>query len=300
MRPDRDTALRPRPARAPEALGRAALLTLALIGPPGLARAEDAPTDTVRARRACFSDNVRVTGYLMPRRPAYVSINIEGYRVSDVLVQEGDPVSAGQELARVAKIGADDSVAQMLAPSNLAKLPNSISLKASAAGTVTRSTAKVGQLVSPQMDPLFQIALDRDLDLMVQVPSLYISKIRAGAESRILIGNDLALRGEVRMAATDVDPATQFGRAFVSVPAHADLRPGMFARALIDTARSCGIAVPRAAILRRSDTTSVQVVRGGRIETRRVVVGSSSEDDVEIRSGVGEGDTVVAKAGTAF
>ncbi|MGY2051580.1 efflux RND transporter periplasmic adaptor subunit [Methylobacterium sp. JK268] len=288
MRPDRPEACRRSPVL---------LLVLALSAP---ARAEEAPTDTTRARRACFSDTMRVTGYLMPRRPAYVSINIEGYRVSDVLVQEGDGVTAGQELARVAKIGADDSVAQMLAPSNLAKLPNSISLKASAAGTVTRSTAKVGMLISPQMDPLFQIALDRDLDLVVQVPSLAVATIRAGAESRILIGNDLQLRGDVRVPATDVDPATQFGRAYLSVPAHPDLRPGMFARAVIDTARSCGVAVPRAAILRRSDTTSVQVVRGGRIETRRVTVGSSSEDDVEIRGGLSEGDTVVAKAGTAF
>jgi multidrug efflux pump subunit AcrA (membrane-fusion protein) len=86
----------------------------------------------------------------------------------------------------------------------------------------------------------------------------------------------------------------------LSVTAHPDLRPGMFARALVDTARSCGVAVPRSAILRRSDTTSVQVVRNGRISVRRVVVGSSSEDDVEIRSGVAEGDVVVANAGTAY
>ncbi|ACL56337.1 efflux RND transporter periplasmic adaptor subunit [Methylobacterium nodulans] len=293
MRPDRETALHRRRTGA-------LLVALCLAAPvvaPVLA-AEDAPTDTIRARPACFSDNVRVTGYVMPRRQSYVSLNLDGYRVSDVLVHEGDSVAAGQELVRLNRIGADDPVAQAMAPPT--RLPATLTLKASAAGTVVRSTARVGGLTSAQMEPLFQISLDRELDLMVQVPSLYVSKIRAGAESRILVGSELELRGEVRVPATDVDPATQFGRAFLSVSAHPDLRPGLFARALIDTARSCGVAVPRSAILRRSDTTSVQVVRGGRIEIRRVVVGSSSEDDVEIRSGLSEGETVVAKAGTAF
>jgi HlyD family secretion protein len=281
--------------RDPGRLLAAALLLLLAALP---ARAEDAAPETVRARRACFSDEVRVTGYLMPRRQAFVSLNVDGYRVSDVLVQEGDAVASGQELVRLTRIGADDPAAA--ANPAAQRLPTVVSLKAPSAGTVTRSTARVGALTSPQMDPLVQLALDRDLDLMVQVPSLYVPKIRAGAETRILVGSDLELRGEVRVPATDVDPATQFGRAFLSVAPHPDLRPGMFARALVDTARSCGVAVPRSAILRRSDTTSVQVMRGNRIEIRRVVVGSSSEDDVEIRSGVQEGDTVVANAGTAF
>ncbi|GJE02060.1 efflux RND transporter periplasmic adaptor subunit [Methylobacterium isbiliense] len=292
MRPDRDRV----PAAALRLAGTI-LLACGLSGAAAAAEGETAP-ETVRARRACFSDNVRVTGYLMPRRQAFVSLNVDGYRISDVLVQEGDTVTAGQDLVRLVRIGADDPAAAARAQPSA--LPASFTLKAPAAGTVNRSTARVGALTSVQMEPLLQLSLDRDLDLMVQVPSLYIAKIRAGAESRILVGNDLELPGEVRVPATDVDPATQFGRAMLSVTAHPDLRPGMFARALVDTARSCGVAVPRSAILRRSDTTSVQVVRNGRISVRRVVVGSSSEDDVEIRSGVAEGDVVVANAGTAY
>ncbi|GJD53949.1 hypothetical protein OPKNFCMD_6729 [Methylobacterium crusticola] len=294
MRPD------PRPARPPVArVPGAVLLAGALACGLAAARAAEAepPRDaapaTVAARKACFSDTVRVTGYLTPRRESYVTLNFEGFRIAEVFVQEGDTVSAGQDLIRFVRAVVDDPVMST-------RLPTTFTLKAPQAGTVARSIAQVGVLTSAQSEPLIRIVADRDLDLNVQVPSLYITRIRAGAPTRILVGADTELKGEVRIPATDVDPATQFGRAVLTVPPAPGLRPGLFARALIDAAGSCGLAVPRSAILRRSDTTSVQVMREGRIETRRVVVGFSSEDEVEIRGGLTEGEPVVANAGMAF
>ncbi|TGE01276.1 efflux RND transporter periplasmic adaptor subunit [Methylobacterium nonmethylotrophicum] len=281
----------------------ARLLALGLAaGVPGLAVAAGVPSEptvTIRARKACFSDSVRVTGYVMPRREAYVTYPVEGYRVAEVLVQEGDTVSAGQELVRLARIAPEEGAAA--GSPMAARMPATLALKAPDAGVVGRSTGQVGALTGPQAEPLVRLITDRELDLMVQVPSLYVTKVRQGAATRILTESGAALRGEVRLPATDVDPATQFGRALVSLPANAGLRPGQFAGALVDTASSCGIAVPRSAILRRSDLTSVQVMaRDGRIDTRRVTIGFSSEDEVEIRSGLAEGEAVVANAGMAF
>src|SRR5215831_3873186 len=50
---------------------------------------------------ACFSDLVRVTGFIVPRREAVVGVDQEGSRVTDVLVHEGDMVAENQELARL-------------------------------------------------------------------------------------------------------------------------------------------------------------------------------------------------------
>ena len=90
------------------------------------------------------------------------------------------------------------------------------------------------------------------------------------------------------------------GRFEVSVIPNASLRSGMFVRVLVDTGRSCGVAVPRSALLRQNDATSVQVLKDGKVEPRRVVVGLSSEDKVEIRQGLAEGESVVANASLAF
>jgi multidrug efflux pump subunit AcrA (membrane-fusion protein) len=251
----------------------------------------------VPATRECFSDNVRVTGYLMPRREAYVAMNQEGFRIAEVLAQEGDQVSADQELVRLTRLGPADPRA---AAAGQAGAPATIALRAPAAGVIARSTARVGALTNPRGEPLFRITVDPALDAVIEVPSLYVTKIRAGAPARLFFEDGLELGGSVRVPASDVDPATQFGRARVAVTPNPALRAGMFASALIDTARSCGIAVPRSAIMRQNDTASVQVLRDGRVELRRVRVGLSSEDNVEIREGLSEGESVVANAGLAF
>jgi HlyD family secretion protein len=55
--------------------------------------------------------------------------------------------------------------------------------------------------------------------------------------------------------------------------------------------------VPLTAVLYGNGGTVVQVVKRARIETKRVEVGLLSGGQVEIREGVAEGDTVVARAG---
>jgi multidrug efflux pump subunit AcrA (membrane-fusion protein) len=55
--------------------------------------------------------------------------------------------------------------------------------------------------------------------------------------------------------------------------------------------------VPLTAILYGSAGTVVQVVRRARVETRRVETGLMSAGQVEITSGLQEGDIVVARAG---
>ncbi|HEY4736163.1 MAG TPA: efflux transporter periplasmic adaptor subunit, partial [Xanthobacteraceae bacterium] len=53
-----------------------------------------------KSTNACFSDLVRVTGFVVPRREAVVGTDQEGSRVTDVLVREGETVTENQELAR--------------------------------------------------------------------------------------------------------------------------------------------------------------------------------------------------------
>ena len=74
----------------------------------------------------------------------------------------------------------------------------------------------------------------------------------------------------------------------------------MFADATIDASESCGVAVPRDAVLRSSEGTSVQLVRNGIVETRRVQLGLSSVDSDEIKSGIEKGDIIVAHAGSSL
>src|ERR1700730_2235921 len=55
-----------------------------------------------KSTNACFSDLVRVTGFIVPRREAVVGVDQEGSKVADLLVREGEMVTDNQELARLA------------------------------------------------------------------------------------------------------------------------------------------------------------------------------------------------------
>src|SRR5450631_3804342 len=90
-----------------------------------------------KSTNACFSDLVRVTGFVVPRREAVVGVDQEGSKVTDLYVREGDIVTENQELAR------------LTAPPANPQNPNApksgpVSLRASAAGLITQVNTIVG------------------------------------------------------------------------------------------------------------------------------------------------------------
>jgi RND family efflux transporter MFP subunit len=166
------------------------------------------------------------------------------------------------------------------------------------AGVVTQSTAVLGATASPlQTEPLFRIAVDNEIELEAEIPSIHVPLLAEKQTARVEVENSRELSGKVRLVPGAVDPKTQLGRARVSLERDSRLRLGMFARATIEANRSRGISVPRSAVLYRTDGPSVQIVRGNVIETRLVRIGYTSDTDTEIREGLREGDLVVANAG---
>src|SRR6202521_6136481 len=132
-----------------------------------------------KSSNACFSDMVRVTGFIVPRREAVVGVDQEGSKVSDVLVREGDTVSENQELARLtpppAQPGAQSS-GRPAAPT---------SLRAPAAGLVTEVKTIVGAPASPQAGPMFRISVNNEIELDAEVPAVHMLKLSPGATARI-------------------------------------------------------------------------------------------------------------------
>jgi multidrug efflux pump subunit AcrA (membrane-fusion protein) len=244
----------------------------------------------IRAQNACFSAAIPVTGFLVARKEAVVTLDNPGSKVVEVLVSEGDRVTAGQTLVRLTNSGQGSDAGK-----------STTALKAPVAGIITRSTAVVGATASPvRNEPLFRIAVDSEIELEAEIPSINMPALSSGQRARIQIDNGRELLGQVRLVPAAVDQKTQLGRARISLERDAALRPGMFARASIEANRSCGISVPRSAVTYRTEGTSVQVVRENVVETRRVQVGIHSDVDTEIREGLREGDMVVANAGSSL
>ncbi|HEY5130348.1 MAG TPA: efflux RND transporter periplasmic adaptor subunit [Bradyrhizobium sp.] len=243
-----------------------------------------------KSTNACFSDMVRVTGFIVPRREAVVGVDQEGSRVSDVLVREGEMVTENQELARLTPPPPQPGV-----PSS-ARSPAPTSLRAPAAGLVTEVKTIAGAPASPQAGPMFRISVNNEIELDAEVPSVHVLKLNPGATVRISRDNAPDLVGRVRLISPQIDRTTQLGHVRITLTNNPSLKVGMFARASIDAKRSCGVAVPRTAI----DHLTVQVVKGNTVETRRVRTGLVSDTSTEILEGLDVGEIVVADAGSSL
>src|SRR5687768_13663063 len=88
----------------------ALLLMGALLATPALAADDPAAGDgaprgpavtVLKAAKACFNNNVEVSGVVVAREETAVRPERQGLKVSEILADAGDTVTAGQQLARL-------------------------------------------------------------------------------------------------------------------------------------------------------------------------------------------------------
>jgi multidrug efflux pump subunit AcrA (membrane-fusion protein) len=266
-------------------LALAALLCLLLLAAPALAADDtDAPngaTVTVlKAAKACFGDIVEVSGIVIAREETAVRPERQGLKVSEILAEAGDTVTAGQNLA------------QLTIPDGGLQV-----VQAPVAGLISASTAVIGALASAKGEALFTIIARGEFDLVGLVPTQSLSRLAVNQTARIRIIGAGEVDGRIRRIAPTVEPNSQLGQVFIAVTGNKRLLVNSSGRALIKTGQSCNIAVPLTAVLYGTAGTVVQVVRRQRVETKHVEVGLMSGGQVEIRDGLVEGDIVVARAG---
>src|SRR3984957_1633649 len=262
----------------------ATFLCVFLATPALAAEDADAPngaTVTVlKAAKACFGDIVEVSGIVIAREETAVRPEKQGLKVSEILAEAGDTVTAGQNLARLTIPDGGLQVVQ-----------------APVAGLISASTAVIGALASGKGEALFTIIARGEFDLVGLVPTQSLSRLAVNQTARIRIIGAGEVDGRIRRIAPTVEPNSQLGQVFIAVTGNKRLLVNSSGRALIKTGQSCNIAVPLTAVLYGTAGTVVQVVRRQRVETKHVEVGLMSGGQVEIRDGLVEGDIVVARAG---
>ncbi|WP_187278169.1 HlyD family efflux transporter periplasmic adaptor subunit [Methylobacterium sp. WL7] len=237
-----------------------------------------------RARTRCFPDAIRVTGRIVPQQEVEVHPSVESKGARDVrpLAEPLAKVRTGQILAESLRPGARDRHStDVLSP------VDGILIQASAEG------GGPGPLV-------FRIAADAAFALRAEVPWTTLAEIKMGQSASVTLLGAEPRPGRIRFVAPDLDPSTQLGRVDILLePNSADAPPrvGQFATALITRGERCGIAAPASAIVYTGEGPAVYVVRAGKIEVRPVATGLFRGREVEIRNGLSEEETVVARAG---
>jgi HlyD family secretion protein len=339
-----------------------------------------APAVTVtRVKAADFIETASVSGSLIARDEILISPEIEGFRVLELLVEEGSQVKKGDVLARLAAEPLEAQVAQNQAGiarsvAAIARAQSQITeaearvdeaksqlerakplkkdgylsgsvydqresaaktsqaqltaareflhsaeadkeqlqaqyreiawrqarteVKSPVDGVVSRRNARVGAVASAAGEPMFRIIARGQIELDAEVVETELAKVKEGQKARIIVPGAGDVEGTVRLIIPEIDKTTRLGRVKIALEANPNLKLGAFARGTIETARSHGLAIPAAAAQFEPSGTSVQVVHGDKVEKRVLKTGLIAGEKIEVKDGLNDGDTIVARAGT--
>ncbi len=227
-----------------------------------------------------------------------------------VAQQEVDDVQ-GRDLAAEAQVEAAksnlDSAKSNLAASE-AKLQHDQALYAYSripapfAGVVTQRYANLGTLMqagtsSTQALPLVRLSQENLYRLVIPVPETYVSYVKIGDPVNVRVPSlNRSFPGKVARASFDVHEATRTMHTEVDVPnPQGALLPGVYAEATLTLNQSDdALTVPLEAVERESDRASVYIVDlSGKVEIRQIKLGPETANDVEVLSGLQEGDQVI-------
>lgn len=173
-------------------------------------------------------------------------------------------------------------------------------IKAPKAGIVSRRNAKLGAMATmAAAEPLFRIIADGAIELEADVAEVELPNLKLGQAVAVTpAGSDKLLAGQIRLIAPEVDKASRLGKLRISLTGNPPVAVGSFARGVIETGRKTSIVLPLSAITYARGGAMVQAVKDGRVATKKVTLGLVGGGRAEIVSGLAEGESVVARAGT--
>jgi len=167
------------------------------------------------------------------------------------------------------------------------------------AGTVTAKNVVQGARLNVGDTPYEITALDM-VWVMADAYESDLAKLRVGAPAHLTLNAYPGRTFSGRVAFIDplLDPVTRTAKVHVHVANREGLlKPAMFGEVVLEGPARQGLRVPADAVVRSGTMDVVFVALGeGRFSPRRVVLGASGEEQVEIRSGLVEGEQVVTRA----
>ncbi len=171
------------------------------------------------------------------------------------------------------------------------------------AGIVTQRFANQGTLVqagtssSTQVIPIVRLSQDSLFRLVIPVPETYVRFIHIGDPVQVTVPSlNQSFPGRISRFSVDVKEDTRTMHTEVDVPnPKGVLLPGLYADATIALEnRRNAVSVPTQAIDRNGERVTVDVVKPDHtVEIRPVTIGVQTETDVEILSGLQEGESIV-------
>lgn len=170
-------------------------------------------------------------------------------------------------------------------------------VRAPVSGLISRRSAKPGASASSAGEPLFRIIEDGAIDLEADVPEQSLARLAVGMPAELkLPGVQDVVAGRVRLVNQEVDKASRTGKVRIALEDVSHAHIGAFASGEVELTRRDGVSAPASALTREGDSARLDVIRDDKVEERQVTPGIVNGEAVEIKQGLAEGESIVARA----
>lgn len=166
-------------------------------------------------------------------------------------------------------------------------------------GLIIAKLADAGAMASPGV-PLLTIEDPRRFRLEAMLDESQIGAVRLGNTVPVVIDSlgRQTITGKVVQIVPMADPASRTFPVKIELPRNPQLRSGLFGRARFARGERESILVPQDALLHRGQLDAVYVVGKDEIASLRyVTLGKLSANQVEVLSGLENGERIVAQPG---
>ncbi|MDL2247897.1 efflux RND transporter periplasmic adaptor subunit, partial [Bacteroides sp. OttesenSCG-928-J23] len=164
-------------------------------------------------------------------------------------------------------------------------------------GIITARNYDNGDMYS-NGDPVLVVEQITPVKLMINVSEAYFTKIEKGTTVSVKIDvyEDMEFTGRVSLVYPTIDPATRTFPVEIKLDNRDQkVRPGMFARAIVNFGTIDHVVVPDQAIVKQAGSGDryVYVHKDGKVSYNKVVLGRRMDTEYELVSGVEDKAQVV-------
>lgn len=168
-------------------------------------------------------------------------------------------------------------------------------LRAPDAGVISARNVQPGQIVSGGGELLRLIRRGR-LEWRAEVSENDLTRIKVGATVDLRGPSGDVVTGIIRAVSPSIDPQTRTALVYADLEKPGALRAGMFAEGRLRVGKADVTVIPRQSVVFRDGYPYVFVMgENNKVLQRRIESGPPQGDSVEVRSGLKDGEKVVAR-----
>ncbi|MEI6516394.1 MAG: efflux RND transporter periplasmic adaptor subunit [bacterium] len=161
-------------------------------------------------------------------------------------------------------------------------------------GIVTDRRMEAGDLAAPGQ-VLMTVYDPRRMRVDIPVPVRLLPRFALGQTLEVTLdGVSGTIKGTMQEIVAEVDPSSRTRKVKIRLDAGAaQILPGTYVRVVVDGDSHQSVRVPATAIVRIGQQEFIQVVAEGRVIRRVVRTGVAQGDQIEVLSGLADGEVIV-------